>query len=72
MSITEIGSFADKHGVSLLMLIWFMFRFEKLVNRNGDKLNKLIITNVVIAKTLNLTEEQNRLIGAIDDDPSGG
>jgi hypothetical protein len=66
-----IQHFIDRFGVSLFVACWFMFRHEKQVARLTSKVNKLIITNVLIARTLDLDAEQERLISAATDEDSG-
>lgn len=71
MSFEQIQQFIERFGVSLFVAVWFMFRHEKQMTRLINKVNKLIITNVLIAKTLDLDAEQERLIEAASDDDSG-
>lgn len=63
--------FLERFGVATLVAVWFMLRHERRVDRLITRVNKLIITCVVIAKTLDLDEEQDRLIRAAADEDSG-
>lgn len=63
--------FIDRFGVAVFVACWFMFRHERLMARLITRVNKLIISQVVIAKTLDLDEEQERLIRAASDEDSG-
>lgn len=74
MSLEQLSSFLERFGIAVLVAAWFMFRHERLMYRLTTRVNKLIITTVVIAKTLDLDEEQDRLIRAASDeaDPKGG
>jgi len=58
----------DKYGLATLVALYFMFTLRAGQERLSRLVNKLVITNIVIAKTLNLGAEQERLISAVDDD----
>jgi len=64
--------FLDKYGLATLVALYFMFGLKAEIRQLARLVNKLLITNVVIAKTLNLDAEQARLIAAADDDGSQG
>lgn len=65
--------FLDRYGVAVAMVGWFMFRLEKLMTKLTSRVNRLIIANVLIAKTLELDEESEKLIlAAGDDDDEAG
>jgi hypothetical protein len=70
-TLTFFGQFVERYGLGLAMVFWFMSRHEKQMARLISKVNKLIITNVVISKTLDLDAEQERLIAAASDEDSG-
>lgn len=69
---TTAERFVDKFGVALFVLTWFMFRQERFMNRLASKVNRLIISTAVIAKTLDLQDEQDRMINAVTDDDDSG
>lgn len=72
MSTWDIAArFLDRFGVAIFVMIWFMLRNERLMLRLITRVNKLIISQVVIAKTLDLDEEQDRLVRAATDEDSG-
>ncbi len=62
--------FIDRFGVAVFVAVWFMFRHERLMTRLITRVNKLIISQVIICKTLDLDDEQNRLIRAASDEDS--
>lgn len=63
--------FLDRFGVAIFVMVWFMIRNERLMLRLITRVNKLIISQVVIAKTLDLDEVQDRLVRAATDEDSG-
>lgn len=70
-TMTFIGGFVERYGLGLVMVLWFMFRHEKQMNRLVAKVNRLIIANVVISKTLDLNDEDtDALIRAASDEDS--
>jgi hypothetical protein len=69
--LAAIAPFIERFGVALFVAVWFMFRNERNMVRLITRVNKLILVNVVIAKTLDLDEEQDRLIRAASDEDSG-
>lgn len=72
MNWSVAEKFLDKYGIATLVAMYFMFGLTKQLRQLSRLINKLLITNVVIAKTLNLDAEQERLISAADDDESHG
>lgn len=73
MSAWDIAArFLDRFGVAIFVMVWFMIRNERLMLRLITRVNKLIISQVVIAKTLDLDEEQDRLVRAATDDEDSG
>jgi len=71
-TLTFLGNFVERYGLGLVMVFWFMTRHEKQMNRLISKVNKLIITNVAISKTLDLDDEQERMIAAAADEADSG
>lgn len=71
MDWSIIEHFIDRFGVAIFVTVWFMFRSERAQARLITRVNKVIISLVVIAKTLDLDEEQDRLIRAASDEDSG-
>lgn len=69
--LNAITPFIERFGIATFLVAWFMFRSERNITRLTTRVNKLIITTVVIAKTLDLNEEQDRLIRAAADEDSG-
>jgi hypothetical protein len=67
----QAGHFIDRYGVALFVTCWFMFRFERLMGILVTRVNKLIITQVVICRTLDLDEQQDQLMRAAADEDSG-
>ncbi len=65
-----LGKFVERFGLGLLLILWFMFRHEKQMNRLTNKVNKLLIANVLISRTLDLDDEQTSLINAVTDEDS--
>lgn len=63
--------FLDRFGVAIFVMVWFMIRNERLMLRLITRVNKLIISQVVIAKTLDLDEVQDQLVRAATDEDSG-
>lgn len=70
-NLSVIQNFIERFGVSLFVACWFMFRNERQMTKLMSKVNKLIITNVLISKTLDLDEESERMIAAAADEDSG-
>lgn len=67
-TLTFLGNFVERYGLGLVMVLWFMFRSEKKMDRLVSKVNRLIVTNAVICRTLDLGDEQEQLISeAVDD-----
>lgn len=72
MSAWDIAArFLDRFGVAIFVMVWFMIRNERLMLRLITRVNKLIISQVAIAHTLDLDEEQDRLVRAATDEDSG-
>lgn len=70
-TLTFLGQFVERYGLGLVMVFWFMFRHEKQMNRLVAKVNRLIIANMTICRTLDLDEEQAHLMTAVADEDSG-
>ncbi len=70
MDTDTVQNFIERFGVSLFVACWFMFRMEKAIARLTNRVNKLIITNVLVAQTLELGEQKESLIAAAtEEDP---
>lgn len=70
MDIDHLQSFIERFGVALFVVVWFMIRDQRQMAKLISRINKLIITNVLIARTLDLDLEQERLISAASDEDS--
>ena len=66
----KIVAFIREFGLPSFIVVWFLFRFEKKLEKFTKTLRKLITMNVVMLKTLDKDEEADELLDVEDDDES--
>lgn len=64
---TYAERFLDRYGVAVFVLLWFMLRQDRRMDRLISKVNRMIIGVHTIAMTLNLDEEQKNMAKALAD-----
>lgn len=57
--------FAD--GGTLVVLVWFMLRNEKRMERLVSKVNRLILATTTVMRTMKLDHDSDELADAVDE-----
>lgn len=60
--------FIREFGLPSFLVIWFLFRIEKKLERFTKALNRLLTINVVMLKTLDKDDEADKLLVADAED----
>ena len=58
----EIAHLLKEFGFPIFVCCWFMFRSDKRHDKIADKLSRLVSLMTMIAKTLDLPEEERKLL----------
>lgn len=58
----KLVSFIREFGLPSFLVIWFLFRIEKKLERFTKSLNRLLTVNVVMLKTLDKDDEADKLL----------
>lgn len=66
----KIVAFIREFGLPSFIVVWFLFRFEKKLEKFTATLGKLLTMNVVMLKTLDKDDEAQELLNADDDAPA--
>lgn len=65
---SKLVSFIREFGLPSFLVIWFLFRIEKKLERFTKALNQLLTVNVVMLKTLDKDDEADKLLAAEADE----
>lgn len=65
---SKLVAFIREFGLPSFLVIWFLFRIEKKLERFTKALNQLLTVNVVMLKTLDKDEEADKLLKSESDE----
>lgn len=66
---SKIVGFIREFGLPTFLVIWFLFRIEKKLERFTKALHRLLTINIIMLKTLDKDDEADKLLADGDEDP---